>query len=420
MRHLAAMAARSAWNRRLALGMTLVAVAASVALLLGVERVREGARQGFSQSVSGIDLVVGPRTSPTQVILYAVFRMGDPMAGMRWSSYEGVARHPAVAWTVPLSLGDSHHGFPVLATTRDYFSRFRYGESRPLAIASGRAFESTFEAVVGSEVAARLGYRAGSSILITHGMGDSGLAEHADKPFAVTGVLAPTGTPVDRTVHIGLDGLEAIHLDWQGGAPMPGMRIPADQVRKFDLQPKTITAMLVGLESRAAVFAVQRFVNEYPPEALVGVLPGVALDELWETLETGQRALLAVSALVVVVGLLGLVAVILASLGERRRELAILRSVGASPSDVLVLLTLEGLWVMLSGVLLGLALLYLATALLAPLAQAHYGIAVAARLVQAGELRLLGAVIAAGVVASLLPGLRAYRLSLGDGLSPRS
>jgi len=414
------MAARSAWNRRLALGMTLAAVAASVALLLGVERVREGARQGFSQSVSGIDLIVGPRTSPTQVILYAVFRMGDPMAGMRWSSYEGVARHPAVAWTVPLSLGDSHHGFPVLATTRDYFSRFRYGESRPLAIAPGRAFETTFEAVVGSEVAARLGYRTGSSILITHGMGDSGLAEHGDKPFAVTGVLAPTGTPVDRTVHIGLDGLEAIHLDWQGGAPMPGVRIPADQVRKFDLQPKAITAMLVGLESRAAVFAVQRFVNEYPSEALVGVLPGVALDELWETLETAQRALLAVSALVVVVGLLGLVAVILASLGERRRELAILRSVGASPSDVLVLLTLEGLWVMLSGVLLGLALLYLATALLAPLAQAHYGIAVAARWVQTGELRLLGAVIAAGVVASLLPGLRAYRLSLADGLSPRS
>lgn len=418
MKTLLLLAAKSAWNRRLTLGMTLIAVTLSVTMLLGVERIRHDARQGFAQSVSGTDLVIGARTSPIQLMLYAVFRMGEATNNIRWQSFEAISTHPAVAWAIPLSLGDSHHGFPVLGTSEAYFEHFRYGDSQVLRFAAGKPFAGVFDAVLGAEVAQRLGYRLGDHIVLTHGMGGLG-AEHADKPFTVVGILAPTGTPVDRTVHVELEAISAIHLDWQGGAPLPGFSIPPEYVRKFDLKPKELTAMLVGLKSRVGVFQMQRFVNGYAGEPLLAVLPGVALEQLWDIVGVAERTLLAVSAMVVVVGLAGLVAVVLAGLNERRRELAILRSVGARPLDVFVLLTLEGFFVTALGALLGVGLLMALTAVLGPLVQAHYGIAVTWRMPSAEEWQLLGAVVGVGVAASLFPGWRAYRLSLADGLTPR-
>ena len=419
MRALLYLAVRSAWNRRLTLGLTLVAVALSVTLLLGVVRMRQEAKDSFAQSVSGTDLVVGARTSPVQLMLYAVFRIGEATNNIRWQSYQDLARHPEVAWSIPLSLGDSHRGFPVLGTTTAYFEHFRYGASQALAFAAGQPFAGVFDAVLGAEVAERLGYRPGDRITLSHGLSGEGLTEHADKPFTVVGVLAATGTPVDRTVHISLEAMEAIHLDWQGGAPMPGFSVPAEFVRKFDLTPKEITAALIGLKSRAAVFRMQRQINDYSSEALLGVLPGVALDQLWQVVGVAEKTLLAVAGMVVVVGLAGLIAVILASLGERRRELAILRSVGAKPRDIFLLLTAEGLFVTVLGALLGVLLLTLLTALLGPFAQSRFGLVIRPQWISGEELALLAAVVGVGLGASLVPGYRAYKLSLADGLTPR-
>ncbi len=419
MKHLLLMAARSAWNRKLTLALVVVAIALSVTLLLGVERLREQAQRGFSHSVSGTDLIVGARTSPVQLTLYAIFRMGEATSNVRWESYRKIAEHPLVAWSIPLSLGDSHHGFPVLGTTTDYFTHFRYGDRLPLAFAAGRPFADLFDAVLGSEVAERMGYGPGSRLVLSHGMGAGGLAEHGDKPFTVVGVLKPTGTPVDRTVHVSLEAISAIHLDWVGGVPLPGFRIPQEHVRKFDLSPKEITAALIGLENRAAVFRVQRMVNEYPDEPLLAVMPGVALDQLWRVIGIAEKSLLAVSAMVVAVGLSGLVAVLLASLGERRRELAILRSVGAQPREIFLLLTCEGLFVTLAGMVLGVCLLAGLTLGFAPLLQAKFGIAATFTLVSPGELHLLGAALTVGLLASVIPGYQAYRWSLSDGLTPR-
>jgi putative ABC transport system permease protein len=419
MRFLLLLAARSAWNRRLTLGMTLIAVALSVTLLLGVERVRQGARNGFAQSVAGTDLVVGARTSPVQLMLYAIFRIGDATHNIGWQSYRRIAENPAVAWSIPLALGDSHRGFPVIGTSSAYFEHFAYGDSQALTMAAGKPFAELFETVLGAEVAERLAYRLGDAIVLSHGMGDVSLAEHGDKPFRVVGILARTGTPVDRSLHISLEAMSAIHLEWLGGAPLPGMTIPPEYVRKFDLTPKEITAVLVGLKSRAAVFRVQRQINGDPAEPLLAVLPGVALDQLWEVVGFAEHTLLAISAMVVVVGLSGLVAVLLASLGERRRELAILRSVGARPGDLFLLLSAEGLFITVLGALLGVVALAVLTAALAPLAQAHFGLAFQASWISADELVLLGAVVVVGLCASLAPGYRAYRLSLSDGLTPR-
>jgi putative ABC transport system permease protein len=427
VRTLLRVAALSAWNRRGTLLLVVLSIALATALLLTLERLRTDIRASFLQAVSGTDLIVGARTGPVQLMLYAVFRVGGATNNIGMDSVRAIGEHRAVAWVVPLALGDSHRGFPVLGTTPAYFQHFQYGDRQPLVLAAGQPFAGTldglYEAVVGAEVADRLGYGLGQRITLSHGLAPAGGAlatEHDDKPFTVVGVLARTGTPVDRTVHVSLQAIEAIHLDWTGGAPLPGLRIAAENARKFSLEPKQVTAALVGLKGRAAVFNVQRFVAAYEGEPLLAVLPGVALDELWEAVGIGEQALLALSGLVALVSLAGLVAVVLAGLNERRRELAVLRAVGAGPRQVLFLLAAEGALVTASGALLC-ALAAAAGVLLAgPAVQARFGIALAWGAPTATQWGLFGAVLGAGMLAALVPGWRAYRLSLADGLLPRT
>ena len=436
MNYLVALAARSAWNRRFVLSLVVLSIALSTLLLLGIERIRQDLRSNFSQAVSGTDLIVGARTGPVQLLLYAVFRIGNATNNIRYSSAEAIAKHRAVAWLVPISLGDSHRGFAVLGTTPAYFQHFRYGAKQPLVLAQGAAFtgqvsgqmtgqaggqvSGLFEAVIGADVARRLGYTLGQRIVLSHGDGAMAANDHADKPFAIVGILAPTGTPVDRTVHISLQAMAALHLDWAAGAPLPGMAVSVSEAAAADLTPRSITAALIGLKSRAAVFSVQREVANFRDEPLLAILPGVALDELWDVVGLGERGLQAMSALVAAVSLAGLVAVILAGLNERRRELAILRAVGAGPRQVMLLLALEGTLVTACGVLLGALACWGAVAVLGPWVQGRFGIALHLQPPGSAEWTLMALVLAGGVLASLLPGWRAYRLSLADGLSPRT
>jgi putative ABC transport system permease protein len=419
MKALLLLAARSAWNRRFVLSLVVLSIALSTLLLLGIERIRTDVRENFSQSVSGTDLIVGARTGPVQLLLYSVFRLGSATGSIGWSSAQAIAGHKAVAWAVPLSLGDSHRGFAVVGTTRGYFEHFRYGDRETLVLAQGRPFEAVFDAVLGADVAQQLGYRMGDALVLSHGDGVLAANDHADKPFAVVGILQRTGTPVDRSVHIGLDGMQAIHLDWVAGAPLPRLSVPADQVSRHDLTPRSVTALLVGLKSRAAVFSLQREVQAFEAEPLMAILPGVALDELWTVVGAGERGLLAMTALVAAVSLAGLVAVILAGLNERRRELAILRAVGAGPRQVMFLLAAEGALVTLCGVMLGAAGYAVLVLALGGWSASQFGVPLRLLPPSPNEWQLVGAVLVCGSLASLLPGFRAYRLSLADGLSPR-
>jgi len=255
--------------------------------------------------------------------------------------------------------------------------------------------------------------------VLSHGGGEFHEHDHEDKPFTVVGVLARTGTPVDRSVHVSLEGLQAVHLDWIAGVPLPGLKVTPEQALERDLRPRAVTALLVGLKQRTAVLSVQRRIAEYEAEPLMAVLPGVALDELWTLVGAGERALLLTSALVAVVGGLGLVAVILAGLDQRRRELAILRAVGAGPRTIAALLALEGALVTFTGVLLGVLATALGLTAAAPWALAHYGVVLHPLRLGAPETLWVALLLAGGLLASLVPGWRAYRIALADGLQPR-
>jgi len=413
------LALRSLLNRRGTVALTVFTIAISTALLVGVERLRGETRSSFASTLSGTDLIVGARSGTIQLLLYTVFRMGEPTANVSWQTYQEVAAAPAVAWTVPLSLGDSHRGFRVLGTTGAYFEHYRFGDRQPLRFAHGAQFDGVYEAVLGSEVAASLGYTLGQQIVIAHGIGRVSFANHDDKPFTVAGILAPTGTPVDRTVHVSLAAIEAIHLDWQSGTRMPGRQVSAEDALAQDLTPKSITAFLVGLDNRIATFTLQRQINEFRGEALTAILPGVALQQLWSLTGVAENALRIVAACVVAVGLLGMLTALLTTLNERRREMAILRSVGARPATVLGLLTLEAVALTSAGIALGVGLLYAIIAALRELAASRFGLFLGLGPPSVPELVALLAIFAAGLLVGLLPAWLGYRRSLSDGLTVR-
>ena len=408
----------SLWSRRLAVLFVAAAVAVSTVLYLSVERLRTSAWTSFSSTVAGTDLIVGARSGSVQLMLYSVFRIGNATNNITMESARDVAALPDVAWTVPLSLGDSHRGFRVVGTDASYFERFRYGRDRRLELANGRAFGDLFDVVLGSQVARELGYRLGDRVVIAHGLGEAGLVQHDDLPFTVSGILAPTGTPVDRSLHVSLEAITAIHVDWQSGARARDTT-PADELRRRaaagELEAEAVTALLVGTKSRLSVFRTARAINDYREEPLLAVLPGVALQELWAVIGTAERALSAVAFMVVLTAIVGLVATILATLEQRRREIAILRSLGARPLAIAGLLVAESGLVTFTGLVVGALVVTLATPLASGWLRAEYGLDL--DVAPGGtDLLVLGLILAAGLLAALVPAWRAYRMSLGEGL----
>lgn len=415
------LAIQSLGNRWLTALLTVIAIATSVVLLLGVEKIRSGAKASFANTISNTDLIIGARSGGVQLLLYSVFRIGNATNNMSWRSYQRIAKRPEVKWIVPLSLGDSHRGFRVLGTTLGYFKHYKYRQGQSLEMQQGKPFADLFDAVVGWDVAEALGYKVGSEIVIAHGLGRIGINKHDDKPFRVSGVLAKTGTPVDRTVHVSLRAIEAIHIGWGvQGRDGSQTTLTMDQVRQMPLKPAAITAALVGLKSKFAIFGLQRYVNTYRSEPLSAVLPGVTLYELWGLIGTAETALLVVSIMVVVTAMLGMVTMILTTLNERRREMAILRSVGAGPRTVVGLLVAEAGLLTAAGVVLGVIAAYVALFVLQPIIDDRYGLFLEVSPPATWEFLTLGAIVIGGILAGLLPALRAYRQSLADGMNIRS
>ena len=420
MSHIIVLALKSLLNRKFTIGLTVLSISLSVTLLLGVERIRTESRNSFTNTISGTDLIVGARSGPIQLLLYSVFRMGHATNNISWQSYQEIAEMPSVAWTIPISLGDSHRGYRVMGTSEDYFTHFRYGSKQRLQVEAGEPFHDLYDAVLGAEVARKLGYTVGESIVLAHGAGDVSFIKHDDKPFTVRGILAPTGTPVDQTIHVSLAGLEAIHVDWKDGAPMAGQSISADHARRLDLTPTAITAFLMKLQSPIAIFGMQRTVNQFKEEPLTAILPGVALQQLWELIGIAEKALMAVSGFVVIVGIVGMLTTLMTGLNERRREMAIIRSVGARPIHVFSLIIGEALMVTIVGVAVGVILLYTSLLLAQPVLMSHFGLFIDISGFSAYELVLMGIVLLAGFLAGLLPGWRIYRYSLNDGMTIRT
>ena len=411
------LALQSLSNRWLTATLTIIAIAISVMLFLGVEKIRTGARASFANTISGTNIIIGSRAGSIQLLLYSVFRIGNATANITWESYQDIIKRKEIAWSVPMSLGDSHRGFRVLGTTVDFFKYYKYRNKQPLKFTDGKPFDDLFDAVIGADVAKKLGYKTGTPIVVAHGIGAVSFAKHKDKPFRIVGILEKTGTPVDRTVFVSLEAIEAIHVGWQSGR---AALISPEQVRKMNLQPKAITAALIGLKSKLYVFRIQRYVNTYKQEPLSAILPGVALQDLWSLVGVAETALAVVSSMVILTALLGLVTMILTTLNERRREMAILRSVGARPFTICGLLISEAGLLTTLGVVVGTLSLYLGLFTLRPYIDAQYGLYIEITALTFREWGILLGICASGFIVGLVPAIRAYGLSLADGMLVRN
>jgi putative ABC transport system permease protein len=462
MSMLLSLAWRSLRNRPVTSMLTVAAVALSITLLLGVEQARRGMRESFTGTIKGTDLVVGARGGTLQLLLGAVFGIGSPTGSVPYDVYEQWTKHPAIKWTVPLAIGDSHRGYRVIGTTPGLFEHWRYRSSGTLSFAQGTVIETAGDVVLGSEVAAKLGYTLGQNVTVGHGLNAvAGLGDHASHPFTVVGILNQTFTPLDRALFVTLDGIEAMHaaetpaeksaeLAARGGGAasalpgaspptMPGASAPPEMpganappvmpgatppsytppTNIFEDQPKALSAFLVGTKTRFETLRLQREINLFKAEPLTAVIPGVTLAELWRTLGTVEGGLRLVGALTIIVGLIGMLVALYSSLEARRREMAVLRAVGARPGMIVSLLVLESGMLTLLGCALGVGLTMGGFALAQGFIESSTGVHIAVQPPGALEWIYIGVVLSAGVLVGLVPAWRAYRSSLADGLSPR-
>lgn len=413
------LAIKSLKNRAFATTLTIVSISLSVALLLSVERAKRAAEEGFTQTISKTDLIVGSRSGPLQLILYTVFNMGNATHNISYETYEDVKKHPAIAWTIPYSLGDGHKGFRVVGTTEDFFEHYHYRGDRKIQIEKGIVFRDLWDVVIGADVARKLNYKLGDRIIVSHGVTKGeGIQKHDDKPFVVSGIMKPTGTPLDRAVYMSLQGMEALHIDWQeGSAPTGDKVIPRDQLSKEKLKVHSITAFFVGAKSRIETLRLQREINTYKQEPLLAIIPGVTLSELWNGLSYVEGVLRMISVMVIVVGFMAMLIALTTTLNERRREMAILRAVGAKSSQIVGLLVFESALLTALGITLGMVISVGLVVILKPWIETEFGLYLVGSLFTSQEIIYLLITFVGGTVIGLIPALRAQSLALKDGLS---
>lgn len=415
------LAVKSLRNRILATSLTVFAIALSVTLLLSVERARRAAEDGFTQTISKTDLIVGARSGPLQLLLYTVFNMGNATHNIKYETYQKIRQNPAIEWTVPYSLGDGHRGFRVVGTNEDFFKHYRFRGDQSVIFNEGRPFEGLWDVVIGADVARKLSYRVGDRIVVAHGVTkEEGVLKHDDRPFVIVGIMAATGTPLDRAVYISLEGMEALHIDWESGSvPAAGKVTPNSLIKKENMVIGTITSFFVGAKSRIDTLRLQREINNFKDEPLLAIIPGVTLSELWNGLSYVEGVLKMISWMVVIVGFMAMLIALTTTLNERRREMAILRAVGAGPGKIVGLLVFESALLTLLGIALGMILSTVLLMVLRPWLETEFGLYLVGSLFTKKELVYMLVTLIGGILAGLIPALRAQSLSLKDGLSMR-
>jgi len=397
--------------------LVILALTSSMALLLAVDRIKVATQNGFNQSLSGVDLVLGPRSSGIELMLYTVFHLGKPTNNITTETFNDIAQDPRIKWAVPIALGDSHRGYRVISTTDEYFERIKFAGDQPLQFREGSAFKELNDVVIGSAVADALGYTIGTSMFVTHGSGSLGEL-HDDFAFQVSGVLAPTGTPTDQAIFVSLEGYELVHLGWTNGSQVISLKsIDIQKIPKERLYPQTITAAYLGLTSKLGLFQVARSINEYSEEAVSAIIPGVALAELWSIVGSVDSVFKLLNWLIIGISIIAMMTMTMTALESRTREMTILRALGATPLHLSSMILAEIVLISSFSVLVAIGLVRVLTWVSVDLLSEWTGIRIELIWITTNELATLGLIVFAGLIASLIPAVMVYKRSLHRGFS---
>ena len=455
------LALKSLLNRWFSCFLIILTLSASISLFFTVTRIQESVKNGFQNTVSGVDSIVAARGGNLQILLNSVFLIGEPSNKIQWKSYKDIEKMRGVKFMVPISLGDSHKGYRVIGTTNDYFKNIKFGNKKDIEFSANInndvAFLDVFDVVIGSSVAKKLEYSLGSEIVVTHGLGESGVEhsfdalnadhddhsdhdshdhgehhddhadhddhsdhdshDHGDVGFKVTGILKPTGTPIDSGVYISVLAYEAIHKGWIGNQKV--MDISEEHIKK-ELEPKSISAIFVSLKNRTGIFQFQRDILNYKDEALSSVMPGLTLSRLWALTSNIDMAFKIITAFIIFIALLGMTAMTIAGLNNRRREMAILRSVGASPRTIVSLMLIESLIISFISIFIGYVLMVLVFYYGQGYIENNYGIYVEGFSLKNYDINIIIAIVFSSLLATIIPAIGVYKSTLRDGLSVKS
>lgn len=439
------LALKSLVHRKDTVILTVLSLTLSVFLILSVERVREAAENGFTQTISQTDLIVGARTGPTNLVLATVFNRGTFANNIKASTYEFWKNKETVDWTIPLALGDGHRGFRVVGTTEAFYEHYHYQGNQGLVLREGLWANKIQEVVIGSEVAEKLNYQLGQKVVIDHGVTrDVGMIHHDEHPFQVVGVLKPTGTIIDQSLFVSLESLEALHEPELEKAPS-AKAAPADVQASVSTEAghgeghheeahhvhhgeahskadgphahKELTAFFLKLKNRVDILSLQRDINNFEGEPLSAVIPSVVVNDLWQTLSAVEKALRVLGLCILVVSLLSMISILMATLNERRREMSILRALGGSPQQLAGLLVLESSLITLAALVLGVVLQIFVVFSMQAWLKDKYGLFIGVGVPSGSELQHLLVIGVLGCLVGFLPAWRVYRSALKDGLT---
>jgi len=433
---------KSIVNRWLSCFLIILTLSSSISLFFIVTRIQDSVKTSFQNTVSGVDSVVSARGGDLQILLNTVFLIGQPSQTIKWETFKNIQSNEDVNFSIPITLGDSHRGYKVVGTNNEYFEKIKYSRKRSLIFEQGTGFSGVFDVVLGSAVAEKLDYSLGSSIAISHGLSEAGAthsfsdieddhAEHEDHDsehedhsdheitgFEVTGILTPTGTPIDNAVYIHITGYEAIHKGWIGNQKVA--KVSLKDILEADLEPKTISAVFVSLKNRTKLFQFQREINSYNPEALTAVMPGITLSRLWKLTGNVDKAFKIITAFIILIALLGMMSMTIAGLNSRRREMAILRSVGASPGNIVGLLLSESVLISILSCIVGYLLMIFIFYFGKTYLENSYGIFLEGYSLKNYDIKIIVAIVITSLLATIIPAIQIYRNTLRDGLSVKS
>jgi putative ABC transport system permease protein len=390
--------------------LTCTSIAISILVLIGVEHLRAEVKNNFERTVSGVDLIVGSRTSAVNLLLFSVFKIGNPSNNIQWKSYQNIADNSQVAWSVPLSMGDSHQGFSVIGTTSDYFKYFKFADKQQVSFTHGGSFTRLYEVVIGATVAQQLGYGINHSLVMSHGTGKVSFTHHDDHPFKVVGILAPTGTPADQSLYLPLQSIDILHQKQHTHDELLS-EVPLG----VTFQPE-LSAFLLGSKSKIGVLRLQRNINQFKQEPLSAILPALALRELWKIVGAVEISLRVISWLILATALICMTTMLLASMKERERELAVLRALGAKAHIIILLIGAEALMLTVLGSFVGYLLVTLGLLLGQPLLEQHFALYISPYVNLVAVWRFFLIAAGAAILLSFVPAVLAYKKSLLTGL----
>lgn len=457
------LALKSIQSRKATFLLTFISIALSVMLLLSVQIIKKEANSGFMQTISGTDLIIGPKSSQIELLLYSVFHIGTPNTLMEYKSYERIQSNQNVKWAIPISLGDSHKGYKVVSTNENFFKHYSFANGKKVEFTQGKVFEDMFHVVLGHEVAKKLNYKVGDNIVLSHGDAEVSFVHHDELPFKVSGILKPTHTPIDKTLIVTLHAMEAIHDDSPNHFMLRPIKKKSQQhdvhnedeehhdeshekehneheehldhentqssvkafkenlshkiAKKLKILPKKISAVYVGMDSKSAIFGLQRKINNNTQEPLSAIIPALAVQDLWDFFEIIQITLNIISTLVVFIGLLGMLSLILMGVQHRRKEMAILRSIGATPFDIGKLIVGEAAIVCGISIGLGVAFLYVVLFISSQPLYDTFGFYLEIRPLSLPELAILALIECSAIIISFIPAYQIYKQSLIDGMN---